>query len=299
MYCGSSPCSPLMNATPMRASQKRVFAVCFLASSPARVAENIDVRRPERQAAEPFAIAIVLGGVIVVFRAAFDADDGRFLMNQSRVPGGGHADGLRKHCRDAVGGHAMQRFIPIVVSRQAKPRNCGCAVTQLGDFLRQRHPADQIVHARCNGCDGSRQMGGSLISGMRLAVAEKGSASSEALKAKTNSPEPFFTSNVLNFAVFLPAVKVTVSGPLSESSTCSTSPVMVQTFFCAAGGGDDVEIFGQRDVAGSHVKHPFARLVHQCFHFADGKGIFARRQMRDADREISSGDFLAKRCSIL
>ena len=60
----------------MRARQKWVFSIGFLAAAPARVAENVDVRRPERQAAEPFGVSVVLGGVIVELRPAFNADDG-------------------------------------------------------------------------------------------------------------------------------------------------------------------------------------------------------------------------------
>ena len=98
----------------------------------------------------------------------------------------------------------MQRFVPIIICRKAEPRNARRAVLQLRDFFGQRHAADQIIlRAPCNGCDGSRQIGGSLISGTRVAAAEKASASSEALNETTDAPEAFFTSNVLNFAAAL------------------------------------------------------------------------------------------------
>ena len=44
------------------------------------------------------------------------------------------------------------------------------------------------------------------------------------------TPAALFTSNVLNFALSLLVENETVSGPLSESSSCSTRPVMKQTF---------------------------------------------------------------------
>ena len=197
-----------------RAAQERVFAVGFLAAAPARVAEDVDVRRPERQPAEPFGVAVVFGGVIVELRAAFNADDVCFLMKQRRIPRGRHADGLREN-----------RRIAVVWPRRATPRSnncmparpsrrmagapfCNCATFSASDMRRIKS-----FSRAANGCDGSRQIGGSLISGMRMAAAEYGSASSDALNETTDSPEAFFTSNVLNFALSLLAVKVTVSGP--------------------------------------------------------------------------------------
>ena len=81
-----------------------------------------------------------------------------------------------------------------------------------------------------NGCDGSRQIAGSLMSGMRVAAAEKASANSEALNETTDTPVSFFTSTVLNFALPLLAMNVIVNGPLSESSSCCTVPVNEATF---------------------------------------------------------------------
>ena len=130
------------------AREERVFSISFLAASPARVAEDVDVRRPERQADEQFAIAVVLGGVIVELRPAFNADDGRFLPDQSGIPGGRHADGLGENGRVAVIGHPVQRFAPVIKSRKSQPSDGGRSVPQLGDFLGQRHPADQILCPR-------------------------------------------------------------------------------------------------------------------------------------------------------
>jgi len=54
-------------------------------------------------------------------------------------------------------------------------------------------------------------------------------------------------------------------------------------FSRAASGGHDVKVFGQRDIAGSHVEHSFPRSARQRFHFADGDGVFACGQIRDGD----------------
>ena len=124
------------------------------------------------------------------------------------------------------------------------------------------------------------------MSGTCVAAAEKASANSEALNETTDAPEAFFTSNVLNFAAPLLAAKEIVSGPLIESSSCSTAPVMEATFRAPPAVAKMSKFFGQRDVAGSHVKHSFARRARQRFHFADDDGVFARGQMRDGDGEI-------------
>jgi len=93
------------------------------------------------------------------------------------------------------------------------------------DMRRMRSSARAL-----RGLDGSRQIGGSWISGARVAAAENGSASSEAVKERRVSPASFFTSNVLNLAAPFRASKETVSGPRRESSLCSTAWVRVVTF---------------------------------------------------------------------
>ena len=127
------------------AREKGVFTVSLLAASPARIAEDVDVRRPESQAGPPFGIAVMRAGIIVMLRAAFDANDGSFLVNQLRIPGGGHADRLWKYSGDAVVRDAVQRLVPIVVGRQTEPRDGRRGVLQLRDFFGQRHATDQII----------------------------------------------------------------------------------------------------------------------------------------------------------
>src|ERR1039458_3262776 len=82
-----------------------------------------------------------------------------------------------------------------------------CATFSASDMRRSRSSA-----RACNGFDGSRQMGGSLMSGMRVAAAEKASANSEALNETTEAPVAFFISTVLNFALPLLAANVIVNG---------------------------------------------------------------------------------------
>src|SRR6185503_17515409 len=57
-----------------------IFPVSLLATTPARVAEDVDVRRPVSQAIPPFGIAVMFCGVIVELRATLDADDVSLLV---------------------------------------------------------------------------------------------------------------------------------------------------------------------------------------------------------------------------
>src|ERR1039457_4498031 len=115
--------NPLDKLNANLAREKRIFTVGLLAPAPARVAENVDVRRPKRHAIPPFGIAVVRVGVIVEFRAAFDADDRAFLMKQLRIPRSSSANRLGTNRRNAVVGDAVQRFVPIIVSPQTEARN--------------------------------------------------------------------------------------------------------------------------------------------------------------------------------
>ena len=93
------------------------------------------------------AVAVVLCNVVVVLGAGFGGDGVGLLMHQRQIPGGGHADGLRKYRRGAVG-DAMKAFIPMAIGRKAKPRNAGGIATQLRHFFDQRHPAHQVMTPR-------------------------------------------------------------------------------------------------------------------------------------------------------
>src|SRR6202012_3525283 len=79
------------------AGEVRVFAVGLLAAAPAWVAEDIDIRRPEGEAVEDTVVAFLLG--VIVLGAGFGGDDVAHRVQHLRVPGGGHADGLREDSR--------------------------------------------------------------------------------------------------------------------------------------------------------------------------------------------------------
>ena len=127
-------------------SEKRIFAVGFLAAAPARIAKEIDVRRPKREPDITHAVAIVSVGVGIVFCARLSRDNVGDLMKQGRVPGCSQADGLRKNSRGAGPGDAVEAFAPIIVGGHSEPRDRGSAVAQLSHFFRERHPRNQVFN---------------------------------------------------------------------------------------------------------------------------------------------------------
>src|SRR5579862_6347324 len=92
------------------AGEEWIFAVGLLAASPARVAKNVDVGRPERQAVEDAVIAFLLGAVVL--GARFGGDDVAHGVDHLRVPGRGHADGLWKDRGVAGAGDSVEGLVP-------------------------------------------------------------------------------------------------------------------------------------------------------------------------------------------
>src|SRR6478736_9284286 len=84
-----------------------IFPVSLLATAPARIAENVDVRRPVSQAIPPFGITVMFCSVVVELRAALNADDSSLLMKQFGIPRRRAANWFRKNCRRPVVGHAV------------------------------------------------------------------------------------------------------------------------------------------------------------------------------------------------
>ncbi len=102
-------------------SQIRVLAISLLAASPARVAEDVDIGGPERQALITIDMAAL--SEAVEFRAGLVADyieclaDGRVVKRRS------HADGLREHSRKPRSGNTVQSLAPPVELRDTQPRD--------------------------------------------------------------------------------------------------------------------------------------------------------------------------------
>ncbi len=131
------------------AGEEWVFAVGLLAAAPARVAEDVDVGRPVGEA-EELLVPVVADGVVVL-GARFGGDDLGFVVDERRVPGGGHADDLREVGGGAGEGVAVQAFVPPEVGGHAEARDGGRVVAHLLDFFFERHAGDERVDALVDG----------------------------------------------------------------------------------------------------------------------------------------------------
>ena len=131
--------------------QEGIFAVGLLAAAPARVSENVDVRRPEVQAFEDVAVARAYR--LRMLDAAFGADRLGHGVNCRRVEGGGQPNRPGKLGR-AIHLHAVQRLAPPVVGRNLEARNRASLIHQLRRLFLERHAGHKIIHALFNGQGG-------------------------------------------------------------------------------------------------------------------------------------------------
>ena len=120
-----------------------VFAVGFLTASPAWVAEDVDVRRPEVEASIDTVIAV--GDCIGVLGAGFGRDDGGLTVDEVGVPGGGHANSLREDSCVTVAGDSVERFAPPVIFRDIKAGNGDGVILHLRDFFFEGHAGDKVI----------------------------------------------------------------------------------------------------------------------------------------------------------
>ena len=131
------------------AGQERVFAVSFLAAAPARVAKDVDVGRPEGEPVEDAVVALSLR--LVVLGAGFLRDDVAHALHDGAVPGGRHADGLRKHGGIPGPRHAVESLVPCLVIGHAETGNGGGPVFKLRRLLFESHLAHEGVGAFARG----------------------------------------------------------------------------------------------------------------------------------------------------
>ena len=145
------------------AGEEGVFAVGFLAAAPARIAKDVDVRRPEREPEELFMLIVTNG--LVVLGARFGGDGLAHDVDEARVKRGGHADDLGEDGRGTGEGDAVQTLIPPVVFGHAQARDGGGVVAHLLHFFVQRHLRDEGVDALI---DGERGVEPGLVGGRGL-----------------------------------------------------------------------------------------------------------------------------------
>ena len=124
--------------------EKWVLAIGFLPASPARVAKDVEIRRPEIETAHD---AVVSGAhILKVLDASFNADIDRHGVNPRKIEAGGEANRLGK-LRYALVNNAMKRFAPPVVGGNVEPRNGLGIVHQLRGLFLERHAVDQVCGA--------------------------------------------------------------------------------------------------------------------------------------------------------
>src|SRR5437667_307983 len=142
--------------------EKRIFSVSLLSASPARIAKDVDVRRPEGQAEIAAGISVLES--VVVLGASFGRNDIGDAMNKVGVPGGSEADGLRENRSVSRARDTVQAFVPPVISRNSEARDGAGNVLHLRSFFVERHAGNQVVDALVDGKTGvqigrARQVG--------------------------------------------------------------------------------------------------------------------------------------------
>jgi len=130
------------------AAQVRIFAVGFLPPPPARIAEDVDVGRPEIQAFEDVGMTVCLG--LDVLDPAFDANDVRHIVNGCRIERRGQPDRLWKF-RCAVPGDAVEGLAPPVIGGYSEPLDRASLIDQLGGLLLQGHPVNEVRRSLLEG----------------------------------------------------------------------------------------------------------------------------------------------------
>ena len=125
------------------AGQEGVLAVGFLATSPARVAEDVHVWRPHAQAAHLHVLALQVVHAVVVLRTEFRRGHVEHLIEQVRIERGSHGDGLGEHRHVAHVGSAVQRLAPPEKLLDAQTRNGRALVEhQLSLFFQRQARAE-------------------------------------------------------------------------------------------------------------------------------------------------------------
>src|SRR5205807_4314544 len=101
--------------------QERVLAISLLATPPAGIPKNVNVRRPEVQ---PFHdVAVASTHRLVMLGACFSADHNRHVVNERGVESCRQTNRLGKHGSRTSSGYAMQGLTPPVIGRHLEAWN--------------------------------------------------------------------------------------------------------------------------------------------------------------------------------
>ena len=131
------------------AGEVGIFAIGFLAASPARVAKDIDIGRPKGEAVVASGVSML--DCIIVFGACFGGDHIGDAMDQIGIPGGGETDGLGENGCISGARDAVQTLVPPVVGGDAQARNRWRDVLHLRNLFFKSHARDQIVYTFLGG----------------------------------------------------------------------------------------------------------------------------------------------------
>jgi len=104
----------------------RIFAVSFLPPPPARIAENIDIWRPESK--PPILAAVALFDSLVILCARFIGNSVRYPLYKLIVKSRRQSDSLRKNSRDTRSSDTVQTLVPPVIFGYPKPLNRGAFI---------------------------------------------------------------------------------------------------------------------------------------------------------------------------
>ena len=124
------------------AGQIRVLAVRLHPPPPARVAEDVDVRRPERDTLILTDESILPGNAVL--HPCLVADGREYLIEKRLVKRSRHADGLREHRCGAVTGHPVQGLTPPVVCFDVQGGYRGGMVHGHGRLLLQGQAGHEV-----------------------------------------------------------------------------------------------------------------------------------------------------------
>ncbi len=137
------PLEPLNKGHAQTGCQIRVLSVRLMSPSPAGIAENIEIRRPERQ---PFIdIRVAGGGLGVVFGAGLRGDHPGNLSQQFLVKHRRQRNRLGENGRRAGAGHPVKSLVPPGIARNAQPRNRRRVVAELGSHFLHAHLVSQFL----------------------------------------------------------------------------------------------------------------------------------------------------------
>lgn len=130
-------------------SQVRIFSIGFMSASPARITENIDIRRPDRKTFVDIAVAVLCKFVMLC--ALLGRNNLRRTLYRILIEHGRKRNCLREHGRHAGACRTVQTLVPPVIRRNTEPLNRGCIVDQLCSLFRRCQAVYEILSALLRG----------------------------------------------------------------------------------------------------------------------------------------------------